>query len=82
MKTSALAKEQIPSRRRLKRRIVRLRTWTGLIPSILVGIYLLIMLGLTHVADGWIVALAATPLFFAIFLASACFLAYRRDFYA
>ena len=40
------------------------------------------MLGLTRVADNWIVALAVTPLVFALLLTLSCLLAYRRDFYA
>jgi len=40
------------------------------------------MVGLTRVADSWIVGLAAMPLFFAVFLTIGCLLAYRRDFYA
>lgn len=69
-------------RRRIRRHLVRLRTWQGLIPVLLLLIYGLVMLGLTRVADGWIVALAATPLLFALLLAAGCWLAYRRDFYA
>jgi len=40
------------------------------------------MVGLTQVADSWIVGLAAMPLFFAMSLTIGCLLAYRRDFYA
>lgn len=69
-------------RRRLRRALVRLRTWPGLIPLLLLLIYGVVMLGLTQVADGWIVGLAATPLLFALLLAGGCWLAYRRDFYA
>lgn len=68
--------------RRLRRLLVRLRTWTGLIPMLLLVVYGVVMLGLAQVADGWIVALAATPLLFALLLAAGCWLAYRRDFYA
>ena len=45
-------------------------------------VYAGLMLGLTQVADKWIVGLAATPLVFALLLATGCWLAYRRDFYA
>ena len=41
-----------------------------------------LMIGLTQVADSWIVALAITPLVFALLLTLGCLLAYRRDFYA
>ena len=69
-------------RRRYKRLLVRMRTWPALIPTLLVILYLGIMVGLTQVADSWIVGLAAMPLFFAVFLTIGCLLAYRRDFYA
>ena len=41
-----------------------------------------LMFGLSRIADNWIVALAITPLIFALLLTLGCFLAYRRDFYA
>ena len=40
------------------------------------------MIGLTRVADSWIVALAITPLVFALLISLGCLLAYRKDFYA
>jgi hypothetical protein len=40
------------------------------------------MVGLTQVADQWIVALATTPLVFALLITIGCLVAYRRDFYA
>jgi hypothetical protein len=40
------------------------------------------MIGLTQVADQWIVALATTPLVFALLLTIGCVAAYRHDFYA
>lgn len=69
-------------RRRLRRLVVRLRTWPWLVPGALLVFWLLVMLGLSRVADGWIVLLAATPLLFALLLGVGCLLAYRRDFYA
>ena len=69
-------------RRRYKRLLVRMRTWPALIPILLLILYLGIMVGLSQVADSWIVGLAAMPLFFAVFLTIGCLLAYRRDFYA
>tara|TARA_B100000674_G_C37683518_1_gene842646 strand:- start:222 stop:371 length:150 start_codon:yes stop_codon:yes gene_type:complete len=45
-------------------------------------VYTGLMIGLTRVADNWIVALAITPLVFALLLTLGCLLAYRRDFYA
>ena len=48
----------------------------------LLMLYGLIMLGLAHVADSWIVLLAATPLGFAALLGLLCLWLYRRDFYA
>ena len=72
----------LPLKRRLRRSLVRIRTWPALIPAVLMLIYGGVMLGLSQVADSWIVALAATPLVFAVLLAGGCWLAYRRDFYA
>ncbi len=72
----------LPLKRRLRRKWVRMRTHPALVPTLLVGFYLLIMIGLVRVADFWIVGLAATPLFFAIALAVCCLAAYRKDFYA
>lgn len=68
--------------RRLRRSLVRLRTRPALIPALLLLIYGAVMVGLSQVADNWIVALAVTPLVFAVFIAAGCWLAYRRDFYA
>jgi hypothetical protein len=51
-------------------------------PLLLLLLYIGVMAGLSRVADGWIVALAATPLAFAAVLTAGCLLAYRRDFYA
>ena len=72
----------LPLRRRLRRRLVRLRTRPWLVPVLLLLLYLGVMAGLTLVADGWIVAVAATPLLFALLLTLGCLAAYRRDFYA
>ena len=71
----------LPWRRRLRRRLVKLRTWPWLVPLLLL-LHVGIMAGLTLVADGWIVAVAATPLLFAVLLTLGCLAAYRRDFYA
>ena len=52
------------------------------VPLMLLLVYTGLMIGLTRVADNWIVALAITPLVFALLLTLGCLLAYRRDFYA
>jgi hypothetical protein len=77
-----LLQQRLPWRRRLRRLLVRLRTWPWLVPAFLLGFWLLVMVGLSRVADIWIVLLAATPLLFALVLALGCLWAYRRDFYA
>ena len=69
-------------KRRLRRWLVRLRTSPFSIPVLLLLIYVGLMIGLTQVADSWIVALAITPLVFALLLTLGCLLAYRLDFYA
>ena len=69
-------------KRRLRRWIVRLRTSPFSIPALLLLMYAGLMIGLTRVADSWIVALAITPLVFALLLSLGCLFAYRRDFYA
>ena len=76
------SRSRLPWRRRLRRRWVALRGKGWLIPLLLLMVYVAMMLGLTLVADAWIVGLAATPLLFAVLLALGCLLAYRRDFYA
>ena len=68
--------------RRFRRCLVRVRTSPFSVPLLLLLIYTGMMLGLTRVADNWIVALAVTPLVFALLLTLSCLLAYRRDFYA
>ena len=68
--------------RRLRRSLVRVRTSPFSIPVLLLLFYSGLMIGLTRVADSWIVALAITPLVFALLLTLGCLLAYRRDFYA
>ena len=68
--------------RRLRRGLVRLRISPFSIPILLLTVYAGLMIGLTQVADGWIVALAITPLVFALILSLGCLLAYRRDYYA
>ena len=69
-------------KRRFRRGLVRLRTSPFSIPVLLLLMYAGLMVGLTQVADSWIVALAITPLVFALLLSLGCLLAYRRDFYA
>lgn len=69
-------------KRRLRRGLVRLRTSPFSVPVLLLMVYAGLMIGLTQVADNWIVALAITPLVFALLLTLGCLLAYRRDFYA
>ena len=68
--------------RRLKRISVRIRVSRLTVPILLLFFWSGIVAGLANVADLWIVLLAASPLFFAVFLALLCFWAYRRDFYA
>ena len=68
--------------RRLRRGLVRMRISPFSVPAVLLLVYAVMMIGLTQVADNWIVALAVTPLIFALLLTLGCFLAYRRDFYA
>ena len=68
--------------RRFRRLLVRVRTSPLSVPLLLLLIYAGLMVGLTRVADNWIVALAITPLVFALLLTLGCLLAYRRDFYA
>jgi len=75
-------KSNLPIWRRLRRALVKLRTRTWLVPLLLLLLYLGSMVGLSRVADGWIVAVAVTPLVFALFLTIGCLVAYRRDFYA
>ena len=69
-------------RRRLRRAQVRIRTSPFSVPVLLLLVYAGLMVGLTQVADSWIVALAITPLVFALMITLGCLLAYRRDFYA
>ena len=68
--------------RQLRRLLVRIRTSPFSVPVLLLMFYAGLMIGLTRVADSWIVALAITPLAFALLLTLGCLLAYRRDFYA
>ena len=68
--------------RRLRRGLVRVRTSPFSIPVLLLLVYAGLMIGLTRVADSWIVALAITPLVFALLISMGCLLAYRKDFYA
>ena len=68
--------------RRLRRVLVRVRTSRFSVPLLLLLVYAGLMIGLTQVADSWIVALAMTPLVFALLISLGCLLAYRRDFYA
>ena len=68
--------------RQLRRVLVRIRTSPFSLPVLLLLVYAVLMIGLTRVADSWIVALAITPLVFALLITLGCLLAYRRDFYA
>ena len=68
--------------RRLRRALVIVRTSPFSVPLLLLLVYAGLMIGLTRVADSWIVALAITPLVFALMISLGCLLAYRRDFYA
>ena len=72
----------LSTRRRLRRGLVRLRTSPFSVPALLLLVYAGLMIGLTRVADSWIVALAITPLVFALLISMGCLLAYRKDFYA
>ena len=78
----ATPKKTLSWQRRLRRYSVRVRTSPFSIPMLLLLVYAGLMIGLTRVADSWIVALAITPLIFALLLSLGCLLAYRRDFYA
>ena len=69
-------------KRRLRRVLVRFRTSPFSVPVLLLLVYAGLMIGLTRVADSWIVALAITPLVFALLISLGCLLAYRKDFYA
>ncbi len=68
--------------RRLRRLLVSLRISPFSVPLLMLLVYSGLMIGLTRVADSWIVALAITPLVFALLISLGCLLAYRRDFYA
>jgi hypothetical protein len=61
---------------------VRVRTSPFAVPLALLLGWAIVVIGLARVADLWIVALAATPLPFALLLTLLCWWAYRRDFYA
>ena len=76
------APKTLSLQRRLRRALVHLRTSPLSVPVLLLLVYTGLMIGLTRVADNWIVALATTPLVFALLLSLGCLLAYRRDFYA
>ena len=73
---------QLNLKRRLRRALVRVRISPFSVPGLLLVLYSALMIGLTQVADTWIVALAITPLVFALLLTLGCLIAYRRDFYA
>ena len=76
------SKTQLTRRRRFRRLWVRVRVSPMTVPLLLLLFYAGIMAGLSKVADSWIVALAATPLVFAVVLTIGCVVAYRHDFYA
>ena len=69
-------------RRRFRRVFIRARVSRVTVPLLLLLFYAGVMVGLTQVADQWIVGLAITPLVFALLLTIGCLVAYRRDFYA
>ena len=73
---------RLSMRRRFRRVLVRVRVSPVTVPLLLLLFYAGVMVGLTQVADQWIVALATTPLVFALLLTIGCLGAYRRDFYA
>ena len=73
---------RLSMQRRLRRALVCLRTSPFSVPVLLLLVYAGLMVGLTQVADSWIVALAITPLVFALLLTLGCLLAYKQDFYA
>ena len=73
---------RLSMRRRFRRVLVRARVSPVTVPLLLLLFYAGVMVGLTQVADQWIVALATTPLIFALLLTIGCLVAYRRDFYA
>jgi hypothetical protein len=75
-------KSHLSLRRRFRRLLVRVRVSKVTVPLLLLLFYAGLMVGLTQVADQWIVALASTPLVFALLLTIGCWVAYRRDFYA
>ena len=78
----AIPQKTLSWKRRLRRFSVRLRTSPFSVPVLLLLVYAGLMIGLTRVADSWIVALAITPLVFALLISLGCLLAYRKDFYA
>ena len=80
--TSDRRTQRMSLRRRVRRLLVRIRVSPVTVPALLLLLYLGLMVGLTQVADQWIVALATTPLVFALLLTVGCLMAYRRDFYA
>jgi len=67
---------------RFRRARGRVRTSPFAVPLALLLGWAIVVIGLARVADLWIVALAATPLPFALLLTLLCWWAYRRDFYA
>ena len=73
---------RLSMRRRFRRVFIRARVSRVTVPLLLLLFYAGVMVGLTQVADQWIVALATTPLVFALLLTIGCLVAYRRDFYA
>ena len=73
---------RLSMRRRFRRVFIRARVSRVTVRLLLLLFYAGVMVGLTQVADQWIVALATTPLVFALLLTIGCLVAYRRDFYA
>lgn len=79
---SPIRTEPLSLKRRLRRVLVRVRISPFTVPILLLIFYAGLMIGLSRVADSWIVALGITPLVFALLISLGCLLAYRRDFYA
>ena len=73
---------RLSMRRRFRRVFIRARVSRVTVPLLLLLFYAGVMVGLTQVADQWIVALATTPLVFALLLTIGCLVAYWREFYA
>ena len=74
---SPISTRPLSLKRRLRRGLVRVRISPFSVPGLLLVVYAGLMIGLTQVADSWIVALAITPLCFAVLLSLGCLMAYQ-----